>query len=452
MTDTLDLQDRTSPTAQDHSHQPQHPAPLGVGPAAPHQEASLRQAENERRSEESHLQNGSWTDANTLREDPGSDDERTIVNSVNGDHNLQQDETAVRLNGGMTGNNDDADMQDADEEDLDDDMMDKISSSPSIDDGGYISYSLPKMWPARSSSMVPTQLPTTAPSTCADSSSPFTPTPIHFPISAAVARAPYGIPAGGVESSPTFSYRPSPIPISMKFQPNQHKPQSTDHRRGEYPWTPEAKVPLADCEFLPHDRKVSPKSVYLLTVEERLQNIREDSQASLFSELDDDEIRNMLQPVCSPLREVLVGPVDHYELSKTTSSANEIEHNAEDDSWTTDSDTDSWDEEDDESNDDFFPDDPRYIDSGWGGECLRETEDIDFEFVYALHTFVATVEGQANATKGDTMVLLDDSNSYWWLVRVVKDSSIGIAHYSSAEIFVNTSARLSTCGTYRNAH
>jgi len=53
-------------------------------------------------------------------------------------------------------------------------------------------------------------------------------------------------------------------------------------------------------------------------------------------------------------------------------------------------------------------------------------EDIDFEFVYALHTFVATVEGQANATKGDTMVLLDDSNSYWWLVRVVKDSSIGL--------------------------
>lgn len=52
-------------------------------------------------------------------------------------------------------------------------------------------------------------------------------------------------------------------------------------------------------------------------------------------------------------------------------------------------------------------------------------EDIDFEFVYALHTFVATVEGQANATKGDTMVLLDDSNSYWWLVRVVKDGSIG---------------------------
>lgn len=59
-------------------------------------------------------------------------------------------------------------------------------------------------------------------------------------------------------------------------------------------------------------------------------------------------------------------------------------------------------------------------------------DDIDFELVYALHTFVATVEGQANATKGDSMVLLDDSNSYWWLVRVVKDSSIGEPRYCLA--------------------
>lgn len=71
----------------------------------------------------------------------------------------------------------------------------------------------------------------------------------------------------------------------------------------------------------------------------------------------------------------------------------------------------------------------RFLDVGWGGKDLQDLEDIDFEFVYALHTFVATVEGQANATKGDTMVLLDDSNSYWWLVRVVKDSSIGMSHW-----------------------
>lgn len=61
-----------------------------------------------------------------------------------------------------------------------------------------------------------------------------------------------------------------------------------------------------------------------------------------------------------------------------------------------------------------------------------KSEDIDFDFVYALHTFVATVEGQANAAKGDTMVLLDDSNSYWWLVRVVKDGSIGRWLFRSA--------------------
>lgn len=76
-----------------------------------------------------------------------------------------------------------------------------------------------------------------------------------------------------------------------------------------------------------------------------------------------------------------------------------------------------------------------------------EDEDIDFEFVYALHTFIATVEGQANATKGDTMVLLDDSNSYWWLVRVVKDSSIG---YLPAEHIETPTERLARLNKHRN--
>lgn len=205
--DTLDLQDKTSPTAQDHSRQPAHPSPLGVGPAAPHQAAAVRHMSEERSAEESHLSQA-WSDSNTLREDPGSDDDKTVVNSVNGDHSLQKDEQAVRLNGEMNGAGDDADMADAEIEDLDDDMMDKISSSPSIDD-----------------------------------------------------------------------------------------------------------------------------------------------------------------------------------------------------------------------------------------------EDIDFEFVYALHTFVATVEGQANATKGDTMVLLDDSNSYWWLVRVVKDSSIG---YLPAEHIETPTERLARLNKHRN--
>jgi hypothetical protein len=57
-------------------------------------------------------------------------------------------------------------------------------------------------------------------------------------------------------------------------------------------------------------------------------------------------------------------------------------------------------------------------------------QDIDFDFMYAFHSFAATVEGQANATKGDMLVLLDDSNSYWWLVRVVKDHSVGKSFHS----------------------
>lgn len=91
-------------------------------------------------------------------------------------------------------------------------------------------------------------------------------------------------------------------------------------------------------------------------------------------------------------------------------------------------------------------------------------EDIDFEFVYALHTFVATVEGQANATKGDTMVLLDDSNSYWWLVRVVKDGSIGwlitsvdslmslltVSGYLPAEHIETPTERLARLNKHRN--
>ncbi|RYO79797.1 hypothetical protein DL766_006581 [Monosporascus sp. MC13-8B] len=103
--------------------------------------------------------------------------------------------------------------------------------------------------------------------------------------------------------------------------------------------------------------------------------------------------------------------------------------------------------EEDDDDDFLFTDDPRFIDSGWDGECLQDSEDIDFEFVYALHTFIATVEGQANATKGDTMVLLDDSNSYWWLVRVVKDSSIG---YLPAEHIETPTERLARLNKHRN--
>ena len=427
LTDTLDLQDKTSPTAQDHSRQPEHPAPLGVGPAAPHQQASLRSVDEERTSEEAHLHNGAnWANNNNnLRDDPGSDDEQTMVTA---DKDSQQDETAVRLNGGMTGDGDDADMQDADvEEDMDDDMMDKISSSPSIDDGGYSLPCYPQDWPEdRGASSTPDSSPIHSPMASFDSSSPFTTTPVHYPLSLAAARRPFQVPASGPDPTSPSSYH-SP-PTSYAFSTSSQT-QSADHHRGEYSW-PRAADRSYDSTGSGDAADMSPRSAHLTRIEARLQ-LRLNSDTSLSSELDEEETRRRLQPLRSPLQ-------DSVELAYTIAESVEGEEayghllDEDDEScWTTDSDLDSCEadpnyyDDDDDSKDVLFSDDPRFIDSGWGGECLQETEDIDFEFVYALHTFVATVEGQANATKGDAMVLLDDSNSYWWLVRVVKDSSIG---------------------------
>ena len=66
-----------------------------------------------------------------------------------------------------------------------------------------------------------------------------------------------------------------------------------------------------------------------------------------------------------------------------------------------------------------MPDDAMYDDDEYEDEYEDELssspsipdENINFELVYALHTFVATVDGQATVQKGDHLVLLDDSNS-----------------------------------------
>lgn len=315
---------------------------------------------------------------------------------------------------------------------MDDDMLDKISSSPSIDDGGYFLPSYPLVWPMRRESLTPQPSPV-IPSSA--SSSPFTTTPLHFPIPNAHDGRQFSVPAFGANDlSTTFSYHSITSP-SFHFLQQPSSLQSTEHHHGEYTWT---RTTAGSHIYTtpPEDETLSPRTERLKLVEQRLQHTRDDSQVSLMSELDEEHARKMLQSVRPPAMSV---PEDPFV--ETTAPASRSTNSTpsplpsikrpddEDDSWTTDSDADSWDQEldndDDASNDISFSDDPRFVDSGWGGECLRETEDIDFEFVYALHTFVATVEGQANATKGDTMVLLDDSNSYWWLVRVVKDSSIG---------------------------
>ncbi|KAI0059360.1 hypothetical protein BV25DRAFT_1889997 [Artomyces pyxidatus] len=74
-------------------------------------------------------------------------------------------------------------------------------------------------------------------------------------------------------------------------------------------------------------------------------------------------------------------------------------------------------------------------------------ESIDFDLVYSLHSFAATVEGQASVVKGDSLVLMDDSNSYWWLVRVLKTQEIG---YIPAENIETPFERLARLNKHRN--
>ena len=261
----------------------------------------------------------------------------------------------------------DAEASDSHDDDMDDDLMDKISSSPSIEDGNY---SLPH-WPPRSDSMDVEASPAydSAPNRGNSSSSPFVSLPVHFPIprSQEMGFANQNL----LSEDPFKTHYEAPTPYTTGYQ-----------RFDQY------DLPLPPGDFANGD--------------------------FANGDLDNDQIPDYVSPV-----------VDSYMVGNYD-DADEGFYDDEE----------GWEDEDvnmpeyrssseDEDEDFAFTEDSRFTDSGWGGECLREIEDIDFEFVYALHTFVATVEGQANATKGDTMVLLDDSNSYWWLVRVVKDGSIG---------------------------
>ncbi|KAG1469594.1 hypothetical protein G6F56_003169 [Rhizopus delemar] len=69
-----------------------------------------------------------------------------------------------------------------------------------------------------------------------------------------------------------------------------------------------------------------------------------------------------------------------------------------------------------------------------GSELSIPDADINFDLVYALHTFAATVEGQASVVRGDALTLLDDSNSYWWLVKVLKTAEVGYIPAENIEI------------------
>ncbi|KAI8996936.1 hypothetical protein BDB01DRAFT_830573 [Pilobolus umbonatus] len=74
-------------------------------------------------------------------------------------------------------------------------------------------------------------------------------------------------------------------------------------------------------------------------------------------------------------------------------------------------------------------------------------ENINFDLLYTLYTFVATVEGQISVIRGDALVLMDDSNKYWWLVKILTTNEVG---YVPAENIETPYERLARLNKHRN--
>ena len=288
----------------------------------------------------------------------------------------------LHRNGSVRSNESDGDADGDDS--LDDELMDKISSSPSIEDGG--SYS-PFPRPDSGASLV------MHPALDSDPESP----------------------NEDVPSSSPFAEPPAHFPLCFPQKELDKQPSKDHHQEGKY--TMDNSGPDSGGED--HQNEGRGHLRTLSTMVSQFHEETDNLEDSLDDDVDPNDFYRLLLPTDDSLLESSFDDPPKSAPSPVLSSG------ASKSSWPIEKRSPN----DDETNDISFLDDTRFIDSGWGGECLRETEDIDFEFVYALHTFVATVEGQANAAKGDTMVLLDDSNSYWWLVRIVKDSSIGGQHF-----------------------
>lgn len=445
--DTLDLQDQENPTAAEHQR---HPQSNGI---APHQASQVQHVMEERHSEEQALQQEVWGVTGQLNDDPNEHGQSNGQERADGD-------------GGEGGDS---------EGEGDDDMMDRISSSPSIDDGGYflssspprVSRDGPPAWPARYSSL--STRSTTPISTretfnqsansSSDSSSPFYESPRHLPLRRAKATLADVSPLWPArETSSLFEDTPRAEVFAATHRNSISPLPSENHRLGRCAGqrADDLDPTFRDstsikgtgnygfgCESDKGSQAPQISSIghhTLVSQDLALEGpriiespFRRHSFSNTMDPHEDSCLRN--SPVSSlssssdSESEALPMDVTSAEPSSPTGSSGSWESTSDSDSHHQSSasnhDFDRYGSDDDD-HDLFLNLDDRFVDSGWGGECLRETEDIDFEFVYALHTFVATVEGQANATKGDTMVLLDDSNSYWWLVRVVKDSSIGM--------------------------
>lgn len=167
--DTIDLQDPAAPSAQDH---PYHAPIPGTGPTisgasiAPHQAGTLREVAQETAEAESQNPTVPWSkgsaheasDSIANEQSPHGYANDTIEKTAMYQHK-QQDDLAIAQNGGVS-SADEEDVEGESGSDMDDDMMDKISSSPSIEDGALYPAILPVAWPQRESSLtlLPRQL------------------------------------------------------------------------------------------------------------------------------------------------------------------------------------------------------------------------------------------------------------------------------------------------------
>jgi hypothetical protein len=104
-------------------------------------------------------------------------------------------------------------------------------------------------------------------------------------------------------------------------------------------------------------------------------------------------------------------------------------------------------EEEEEDDDDEEEEEEEDEDSAFTSSPSIPDENINFDLVYTLHSFEATVDGQASVKKGDALTLLDDSNSYWWLIRDLKSSEVG---YIPAENIETPFERLARLNKHRN--
>lgn len=386
--DTIDLQDPRAPSAQDHTRQPNRLNTGGRGPS-PHQADALRHAEKDAADEQQRSPRVSWGDGDLQLESRPAED--SSIGQEANDGRRALDDPAARHDSPA----EDVEMTDGEEDDgLDDDMMDKISSSPSIDDGGY-----------HQSQDLPVQ------------AIPSLPAPVTLELLS------FQNSTGLGSSAPLMSTPPHCSDLSQRQEEDYHHHHR--HLQGE---------DLGDH----HDEGFFDafddlQESYEGRNEEFEPGELLESRSSFSLQDDLDKAKSWASPP-SPL----------HDVSQVTTVHTTAEEDGDDDKV-----------KDVNADDISFSTDTRFIDSGWGGECLRDTEDINFQFVYALHGFPATVDGQANASKGDTMILLDDRNSYWWLVRIVKDDSIGKCLVSKGWERITEmclTSRVSSCGIYRDTY